>query len=230
MFVVGTAANSNFFLNLQQMIYSLRGNVPEGTPVVILDNGLKPEQRNLLKIHFGFVRIIIIEKQLTPFQKTSYQFKCLVHDYILNEFPDKIYLWLDTKTNLKYNQIKLVELTNRCLVWGHTPFHQAEHLWTDKRTMDALGLEEYHRQTLQIQASAMLVDLRKQKGKEFLKLLIDTTLIDEIVCPPGSNKGSNPPSHRQDQSIMSCLMKREGYLGTLVSNEPWALCHNTLFH
>jgi len=99
-------------------------------------------------------------------------------------------------------------------------------LWTDKRTMDAIGLDETDRHTGQIQASAMLFDLRMNEAQDFLNTLILLNKEKEIITPEGTSKGFNPPTHRQDQSVFSCLMKKAGYRD---NDLRWAMMHATLF-
>ena len=225
-FIVGTASNSSYFIQLQQMLYSLHILLPNGTTVLILDNGLKSSQIKILNKHFGFLNIKIIKRELTPYERTSYLFKTFIHEVVLKEYSNHIYLWLDTKTNLKYDNEKIEGMLEHQSVYSHSPFSQAESLWTDLRTMNLIGLDEVSRETPQFQASAMMFDLRNEKGRDFLEQLIKLNYQKDIITPEGTTKGNNPPTHRQDQSVFSCLLKKFGY-----TRNPslWAICHQTIF-
>lgn len=225
-YIVGTATNSHFFLQTQQMLYSLHCLLPDGFSVMIFDNGLHPQQKAILQSNFGFCNKTIFTRNLTTYDRQSYLFKTWSHELALHSFKDHIYLWLDSKTNLKYDENKLLKILARQPVWGHIAFPQPEHYWTDKRTMDAIGLNEEDRQTPQTQASAMLFDLRTNEAQQFLADLIELNRNKDVLTPQGSTKGFNPPTHRQDQSVFSCLLKKRGYKE---NDEKWAMMHNTLF-
>lgn len=224
-FVVGSATNSTFFLQTQQMLYSLHCQLPDGFEVMLFDNGLTPPQINILQNNFGFCKINIFKRHLTTYERQSYLFKTWAHELALTK-GDCIYMWLDSKTLLKYDENRILRMLEKQPVYGHIPFPQAEHLWTDKRTMDAIGLDETDRHTGQIQASAMVFDLRTNEAQDFLNTLILLNKEKEIITPEGTSKGFNPPTHRQDQSVFSCLMKKAGYRD---NDLRWAMMHATLF-
>jgi len=224
-FVVGTASCSQFFLQTQQMLYSLQDHLPDNTNVLLLDNGLTTHQRNILINNFGFVKITFFQKELSAWERSSYIFKTYIHQIALENYSNHIYLWLDAKTNLKYNQSQLLQILKKQPVYSHIPFQQAEELWTDQRTLDLMNIEKKDTQTPQFQASAMVFDFRTNEAKEFMKELIKFNKRKEVITPEGSFKGVNAPTHRQDQSVFSCLLKKYGYVDNYFI---WARCHNTL--
>ena len=224
-FCIGTASCSHFFLQTQQMLYSLQDHLPNNTTVLLLDNGLTAHQINILMNNFGFVKIKFFQKELTPWERSSYIFKTYIHEIALENYSNHIYLWLDAKTNLKYNQSQLLQILKKQPVYSHIPFSQAEELWTDKRTIELMELSFPATQTPQFQASAMIFDFRTNEAKEFMKELIKYNKRKEVITPEGSFKGVNPPTHRQDQSVFSCLLKKYGYVDNYFI---WARCHNTL--
>ena len=221
-FVIGTASNSIFFPHLQQMLYSLRVNLPEQTTVLILDNGLRPFQVEILKKHFGFLKLIFYEKQLTQYEKSSYLFKTFIHEIALEQYTNHIYLWMDSMTTLKADSNKLLQMLEVQPVYSLYAFDEAESKWTDKRTMDIIGLNDEQRQTPQFQAGGQIHDLRNIKAIEFLSTLIKYNYQKECITPEGSSR----KSHRQDQSVFSCLLKKWGYV---IPPNLWATCHNRIF-
>lgn len=225
-FVVGTASTSQFYYQTQQMLYCLQDHLPNCTTVLLLDNGLTENQRKTLTSGFGFIKLIYFQKELTPWERTSYFFKTYIHEIALNNYSDHIYMWLDAKTNLKYNESQILKLLENQPVYSHIPFQQKEELWTDQRTLDLMNIEKKDRITPQFQASAMLFDFRSNEAKEFMKELIELNKRKEVITPENSFKGVNPPTHRQDQSVFSCLLKKYGFID---NNYIWARCHNTIY-
>lgn len=226
--VVGTASCNKFFLETQQLFYSLHGNLPPGTTVVLLDNGLKERQLKLLKERFGFVKIITFTKQLSAWERSSYIFKIDVLQFVREHLDCDIYMWMDAKNVLKDNLETITKLLQKQPVWGTAPFSQAEHLWTDKRTLDALDISEEDRSTNQIQASGYMIDFTQEKGRNFAEQLINYSLVKDIITPEGSKKGAEPPTHRQDQSVLSALMKKNGFKIQLEEGTTWVKNHCTL--
>lgn len=225
-FVVGTASCSKFYTQTQQMLYSLQDMIPNHSTVLILDNGLTEHQIKTLAGGFKFMKIIFFQKALDYWEKTSYIFKTYIHEIALNNFPDSIYMWLDAKTSLKYNESQILKILADQPVYSHIAFPQKEELWTDKRTIELMEMNYHDTQTPQFQASAMLFDLRTNEAKEFLKELMKYNRRKEVITPEGSFKGINPPTHRQDQSVFSCLLKKYGYVD---NTHIWARCHMTLY-
>jgi len=224
-YVIATATNSQFYVQTQQMLYSLHCLLPDGFEVLIFDNGLTAQQSAILQSSFGFAHISVFKRQLTTYDRQSYLFKTWAHELAL-QMGDCIYMWLDSKTMLKYDENKILRMLEKQPVYGHMPFPQPEHYWTDIRTMDAIELDEVDRQTPQIQASAMLFDLRTNEAKAFLSTLIYLNRQKEIITPEGTFKGFEPPTHRQDQSVFSCLMKKSGYKD---NDHLWAMMHCSLY-
>jgi hypothetical protein len=226
-YIVGTATTKDYFFETQQMLYSLYTLLPNDVKVVICDNGLDEKQRNILKNNFGFCNIEIFEKKLSDYEKKNYLFKNIVLRKCLEmSNKDTIYMWLDAKTMLKYNEKQILEMLEVQPIYGHIVFNEPEYLWTDKRTLDLLKLDIHDRKTFQIQASAMLFDLRKKETKEFIDKFLDLCDTEEVIAPKGSSKGFTTPTHRQDQSVFSCCMKKMGYY--IHNNKPWAIMHNTI--
>ena len=221
-FVIGTASNSIFFPHLQQMLYSLRVNLPDQTTVLILDNGLRPFQIEILNKHFGFLKLIFHRKQLTQYEKTSYLFKTFIHEIALKEYSNHIYLWMDSMTNLKADSNKILKMLEDQPVYSLYAFEEPESKWTDKRTMDIIGLNDEQRQTPQFQAGGQIHYLRNKDGRLFIDTLIGYNYQKECITPEGSSRAN----HRQDQSVLSCLLKKMGYVK---NPNLWATCHNRIF-
>ena len=224
--VIGTAINSKFFIQAQQMLYTIQGNLPIGTIVLVLDNGMTEKQKKILVNYFGFVNFIFFKRDLTTYERQSYYFKSIIHKIALEKYKDCVYIWLDSKTNLKYDENKLLGLLAQQPVYSHVAFPQTERLWTDKRTLDLMEISEEDRETGQFQASAMLFDLRNPRGIQFLEELIRLNDNRDILAPEGSVKGFTPPTHRQDQSVFSCLLKKFKFTN---NDYVWAIMHQTLF-
>lgn len=224
--VIGTAINSKFFIQAQQMLYSIQGHLPIGTTVLVLDNGMTDKQRTILVNHFGFVKFIFLKKDLSIYERQSYYFKAIIHKIALEQYKDCVYIWLDTKTTLKFDENKLLGLLAQQPVYSHVAFPQPERIWTDERTLDLMEITKEDRETGQFQASAMLFDLRNPTAVKFLDELIRLNDNKDILSPEGSVKGSHPPTHRQDQSIFSCLLKKYKFIK---NDYIWAICHQTLF-
>lgn len=226
-YVIGTATTSTYFLETQQMLYSVNKLIPDGFKVILCDNGLEERQRNILKNNFGFCNLEIFEKSLSTYERKNYLFKNIVLKKCLEIANENtIYIWLDAKTMLKYNEKLILDMLEIQPIYGHIVFPEPEYLWTDKRTMDLLKLNEEDRQTFQIQASAMLFDLRKKEAIEFIDKYLQLCDTEEVIAPIGSSKGFTTPTHRQDQSVFSCCMKKMGYYTN--NNKMWAIMHNTI--
>ena len=221
-FVIGTASNSIFFQHLQQMLYSLRVNLPDQTTVLILDNGLRPFQIEILKKHFGFLKLIFYKKELTQYEKSSYLFKTFIHEIAIESYSNHIYLWMDSMTNLKADTNQILKMLADQPVYSLYAFEEPESKWTDKRTMDIIGLNDEQRQTPQFQAGGQIHDLRNKDGRLFLETLIGYNYQKECITPEGSSRAN----HRQDQSVFSCLLKKMGYV---IPPNLWATCHNRIF-
>ena len=229
-FIVGTASNSHFFIHLQQMLHSLHHNIPDDSIIIIQDNGLKEAQKKCLLDNYGFFRYVFMKKDLTPWERDSYIFKLDVLDLALNQLRKEcdVYLWMDSRNVLKHDVEQIKKDLAICPVWGTTPFNQAEHLWTDKRTLDAMEIKEEDRNTIQIQASGYMIDFQNPLGIEFATELIEYSRDESIITPEGTTKGQQPPTHRQDQSVFSCLMKKKGFKNMLEEDNKWVVNHNTL--
>lgn len=226
-YILATATNSHYYLETQQMLYSINKLLPNGVKVIIMDNGLTQTQSSILKERFGFCDVEIFKHNLTQYEKESYYFKAIVLQRALEKANDNtILFWLDAKTMLKYNEKQILDILKISPVYGHTNYPQKERLWTDKRTMDYFSLSEEDRENFQVQSPAMLFDLRTKEGKEFVLEFIECLNKKDILTPNGSNKGFTPPTHRQDQSVFSCLVKKKGLFK--FNNQPWSIMHNTL--
>ena len=227
-FVVATGTCSNFFYNTQQMIYSLRTLLPSDTVVIIYDNGLRQNEIEILKTKFNFFNIVYFRHIPTNQERISYQVKSFAHEYVKKHYNDfDAYIWLDAKSTLKYNHIELSRMLDIEPVWGYKAI-DLETDWTDVRTMDALDLSEKDRVLKHIQSSAMMFSLKNPLGKSFFYEYLDLSWNIDIIAPKGSTKGLTLPSHRQDQSLLSCLMKKRGFYRTITHFEFWATNHNTI--
>ena len=165
--VVATATCGKYFLETQQMLYSLRTLLPRDTVVVIYDNGLSENQIDIIKTRFDFFNIVYFRHIPTYQERKSYQFKSFAHEFVKKDYNDfDVYIWLDSKTTLKYNHIQLSRMLDTEPVWGYNPIDK-EINWTDTRTMDALQLNEKDRQLPQVQSSAFMFDLHNPIGKTF---------------------------------------------------------------
>jgi len=226
--VVATGTCNKYFYDTQQMIYSLRTLLPRDTVVIIYDNGLTETQIDILKTRFDFFNIVYFRHIPTRQERASYQVKSFAHEFVKKDYSDfDVYMWLDAKTTLKYNHIQLSRMLDSESVWGYNPIDKEEN-WTDSRTMDALDISVEDRLSSQIQSSAIMFDLHDARGKSFFYEFLDLTWNSDIIAPKGSTKGVTPPSHRQDQSLLSCLMKKRGFYRTLTHFEHWAQNHNTI--
>lgn len=226
--VVATGTCNKYFYDTQQMIYSLRTLLPRDTVVIIYDNGLTENQINIFKTKFDFFNIVYFRHIPTRQERASYQVKSFAHEFVKKDYSDfDVYMWLDSKTTLKYNHIQLSRMLDAEPVWGYLPVDK-EVDWTDPRTMNALELSEEDRQSRHIQSSAMMFDMHDARGKSFFYEYLHLTWDINIIAPQGSTKGFTTPSHRQDQSLLSCLMKKRGFHRTITHFEPWAVNHNTI--
>ena len=224
-YIVATATTSIYFYETQQLLNSLNNLLPQTTEVIIYDNGLLQSQIVIITTKFNYLNITLIKRYLTIYEQTSYYFKTIAHKYIREKYENCVYIWLDAKTMLKYDCDELELMLINQPVYSHKPFNEAEDLWTDKRTMDLMEIDEKDRKTPQYQASAMMFDLRTNKGIDFLDKLIDYNNDKDILTPRGTKKGFKTPTHRQDQSVFSCLLKKYGYTK---NPSNWAICHNTI--
>lgn len=223
--VVATGTCDRFFYETQMMIYSLRTLLPRDTVVIIYDNGLLEKQIDIFKTNFDFFNIVYFRHIPTQHERESFQIKSIAHEFVKRDYSDfDVYMWLDSKTTLKYNHIQLSRMLDIEPVWGYNPIDK-ESNWTDVRTMDALSLSTEDRKLAHIQASGMMFDLHDSRGKSFFYELIDLTWNDDIITPEGTDRSN----HRQDQSLFSCLLKKRGFHKTISHWENWAMHHNTIY-
>lgn len=227
--IVVSATSSRYFFETQQMIYSCRGLLKQGTLFYILDTGLNANQRKILSNNFNFFEIKVIDidsetsKDLGYF-KSSYLFKAYMLDYALEINGYNHYIWLDAKTNLKYNENQIIKLCERQPILGIKGFF-LEKDWTQIETVKAIIEDERAEEALntnQTQASGILMRISNEKEMELYKEYKSYMNNKSILCP----KGSSRANHRQDQSVLSCFLFKHGYKIT----EDWCLQHNTLYY
>lgn len=228
--IVVSATSGQYFYETQQMIYSCRGLLKQGTIFYILDTGLNKNQRKILRNNFSFFNIKVIDidsaneiaKDISYF-RSSYLFKAYMLDYAFGIHGYDHYIWLDSKTNLKYNENQLTELCERQPIHGIRGFF-IEKDWTQIETVKAIVPEDRIEEALnsiQTQASGIMMRITNEKEMELWKEYKSYMFNKSILCPYGSSR----ENHRQDQSVLSCFLFKHRF--TIV--EDWCLQHNTIF-
>ncbi len=205
--------NEGYFLHFQSLLYSFKELIPEDTILYIFDNGLSDKSKNILK-RFDYIKYEIIDQPLTNDDKDTYRFKSRCIENMVNNIltDEHILLICDAKNQLKYHYLELERILKL------QPFYAGsesgtEGDWTDERAIIEMGFEniEEIKKMPQIQSNALLVDYSNKIGKTFLNNIIHYSKNNNILCPPGSFKGmdgTNPRTHRQDQSVLSLVIKK----------------------
>jgi len=227
---ISIPVNEGYFSHLQSCLYSFKALIPEDTILYIFDMGLSDKSKKILK-RFDFIKYEIIPLPITSNDKITYRFKSMVISHMINNIlkHDNVFLMFDAKNHLKYHYLELEKiLTEQVIYGGSTSGLEGE--WTDERAIIEMGFTDIEeiKQTPQIQSNVILADYSNSTAREFLDNLVKYSQNNNILCPPGSFKGmdkNNPRTHRQDQSVLSLLIKK---MKLPYINKPFYTFHNTI--
>jgi len=224
--IVVSASASKFFNETQQMIYSCRGLLQQGTIIYILDTGLHDNQKKILQTRFNFFQIKVIDLPNDPkvCRLTSYYFKAYMIEYAFNIHNKDHYIWLDSKTNLKWNEKQIIDLCSIQPVHGINGF-VIEKDFTHKNTIEAIVPKhrwEEASNSIQTQASGIIFRLQTERDLILYNEYKSHMENPDILTPSGSSRSN----HRQDQSVLSCFLFKHNF--TL--NADWCIQHNTIFY
>ena len=221
MFGIYIPANSKFFIHLQGLLYSMRGNLIEDHIVKILDNGLSNNQINFIKNNFPFIKIEIKPKKTyAPKDRSAYKFKIDAIQMMIEDNYE-FAMNMDCKNHLKINLAQIMDEVKEKKVLCNISGLHYEHQLTHDISLKTMGVYENEeiKNTYQIQAGNIVYHI--PQALDIMKEIVKFGNDQFALYPPGSDLSN----HRQDQSICSVVLKKFNIKPT---ETYYASIHNTV--
>jgi len=222
MFGIYIPVNNAFFIHLQGLLYSMKGNLIRDHIVKILDNGLTSNQINFIKKNFSsFINIEIVPKKTyTPKERAGYKFKIDAIQMMIDDNYE-FAMNMDCKNHLKVNLAKIMDEVKEKKVLCNVSCGFYEHQLTHEKALITMGVNNNDeiKNTLQIQAGNIAYHI--PQALDIMKEIVKYGNDEFALFPPGSDLSN----HRQDQSVCSVVLKKNGIIPT---GTYYASIHNTI--
>lgn len=210
-----TAANSTYYKNFCQLMYSfMRNKEYENSTVIFYDLGLDEDQAEEIKSKskdlFKYAEYRKFDFDAYPeFVKPEYRtysWKPLIIHEVFNEKKGNIF-WKDSA-----NQI----LKNLKPIWNemdrsgtYIPFSGSGTLkeWTVQATMDYLDVPKEYYQARNRAGNTCGFSYQNENVQKLVQEWRDLALVRECIRPEGANRSN----HRDDQSLLTILLLIRDY-------------------
>jgi len=225
MFGIYLPVDEGYFLHFQGLLYSLKDLLDVEHKIIIVDIGLSVRNTEILYKHFKWLNFEILKIDWTSDDKKTYRFKVKVIELMLNSSFDYTML-LDSKNHLKSKLSFIISLLEKSpvLIQDISPYLEKD--WTHKTALEFMGVSENEKilNSNQYQSNNPVFD--RLKSIDIMKDIVKYGMNDTALCPLGSSKSFEGDSrHRQDQSVISVVLKLHGIKPTY---ELYSNYHNTI--
>lgn len=229
MFVTG--ADSSHYQSLVQFLESLERVEPQ-SEVVVWDLGLSGEESSDLQKRFSqaTLRTFPYEKYPEYFNiriaAGEYAWKpvaiWLTSEEFLNDDDKRLLIWCDSG-NLLFRKLKWI----RRYTARHGVFTQFStgNLgdWTHPDTLDYFSLSRVKLSLRNANGAIVAFDLGTQAGREVLTEWSRLAQDRRVIAPQGSDRAN----HRQDQSVLGCLLVSMNLLPDAAFRTNWTFEYQT---
>jgi hypothetical protein len=229
MFVTG--ADSSHYQSLVQFLESLERVEPQ-SEVVVWDLGLSGEESSDLQKRFSqaTLRTFPYEKYPEYFNiriaAGEYAWKpvaiWLTSEEFLNDDDKRLLIWCDSG-NLLFRKLKWI----RRYTARHGVFTQFStgNLgdWTHPDTLDYFSLSRVKLSLRNANGAIVAFDLGTQAGREVLTEWSRLAQDRRVIAPQGSDRAN----HRQDQSVLGCLLVSMNLLPDAAFRTNWTSEYQT---
>lgn len=229
-----TCANQNYFNALKQFINNVKKVNIDFDNFIVYDIGLTSEQENELYILQAEYKFNIYKLDFSKYPEhvnlnlekwsglnNSYAFKAIIiYKVLQNINVPLIYMDCGCGFNMETIDKTLINISKN---------HFYIHIANNKNSIESIELN--HPNTLKhfdiknteiitYSANFIGIDYNNDAIKKIINEWYNYAMKQEIICPIGSNRNN----HRQDQSVLSCILHNSKYnysLNIKVPLSPW---------
>ncbi len=212
--------NTQYFIHLQGLLYSLKNLLDLPYKIHLIDMGLKGNQINHITKNWHYFNIQFDDINITRQDVETYRFKIKTIQSMLNYDYDMC-IMLDAKNHLKIPLSQIEKHLKKVLING---IDYIEKDWTHDTCLAKMEATEEIKNSGQYQSNNPV--FRMSEVREIINDIIKYGLNDDCLCPKGSAKSFEGESrHRQDQSVISITLKKHGIQP---SSLEYSTYHNTI--
>jgi len=211
-----------YFRHFQGLLYSFKTLLDMPHKIHIIDMGLSPQQINILNTNFNFLDFVI--EKINIGNKSTYEFKirALQHS---RQFNYDIIMLLDAKNHLKKPLSEIEKRLDKVLIDDISPYYEKD--WTHNTALKAMGVDNNEEILNSYQYQSNNPVFRVNQCEHILNDIFHYGTQIDCLAPKGSAKSFQGDSrHRQDQSVISIVLKKHGIKPTQSFN--YSTYHNTL--
>lgn len=213
--ILVTGSDSSHFQSQLVFLESARRFEP-GATVIVWDLGFTDEEIDTLRSRFPEVHYRRFPYEQYPdyfnvkHARGEYAWKPVAVKSSADEFADKnsqaILVWCDAGNVLFKRQRWLRRYTVKNQVFA--PFSRGTlEEWTHPDTLKYFGFNAEQIQRSNCCSCLAAFDLRRDISWSILNSWAELALAKDVFAPEGSSRGlGNETKHRQDQSVLSCLL------------------------
>jgi len=225
MFGIYLPVDGAYFIHFQGLLYSFKNLLDEPYKIHIIDLGLSPKNIQVLNSHFKFFNFEINKIPWTKESKINYKFKIDIIEKMLSSGYDYAMMF-DAKNHLKFKLSEIRRLLQFSPVLINDVAGLYEKDWTHNTALKAMGVwdNESILNSFQYQSNNPVFNLHT--AKEIIKEIVKYGNLPEALAPPKSKKSfSGDSRHRQDQSVISCILKKHNIKPC---SQMYSSYHNTI--
>ena len=226
MFGIFLPVDKAHFLHFQGLLYSLKDLLNVDYKIHIIDIGLNIKQIEILNKRFSFLNFEINKLKSSRDDKLSYRFKIKTIEMMYNSNYDYT-MMLDSKNHLKLCLSSIVINVEKYNVLINE-IVALEYEWTHKTCLLNMGIINDMEIINSNQYQSNNPVFYNKKCKDIFLDIIKYGNDDNCLCPIGSMKsliGGEKCTHRQDQSVISIVLKKHNIRAV---NLIYSNYHNTI--
>jgi len=210
--IIVSAADESYFYSVQNLFDSLQ-MFEKSSTLIFYDIGLNNDQKNKFKSNFPEVIYKnfkfdsypdFVSRKDKDGKTGSYAWKPQIIKECINEYKTNV-LWLDAgcKINKKLKLIRIV-LNVKGLYVASSDGKIFE--WTHSESIEKINLPKKYLNKNNFAGGMVGINPQKKYGKKLLEEWADLSLNQDTIAP----KNSSRKNHRQDQSILTMLIYKNG--------------------
>lgn len=213
--ILVTGSDSTHFQSQLVFLESAERFEPNAT-VIVWDLGLTDAEISTLKSRFPSAHYRLFPYSDYPkyfdvkHARGEYAWKPVAVKLTADEFgatqPEKMLVWCDAGNVLFKRQRWLRRYTTKHHVFA--PFSRGSlEEWTHPDTLDFFGFSPDQVQRSNCCSCLAAFDLRSPAAWSIIRKWADLAMVREVFAPAGSSRGlGHETKHRQDQSVLTCLL------------------------
>lgn len=225
MFGIYLPVDDGYFIHFQGLLYSLKNLLDVEYKIHIIDIGLSAKNINILHKNFRFLDYEINKIPWNRDSKLSYKFKIDTIELMTKSNYDYT-IMLDAKNHLKKKLSEIISYLDESPVLIQDIYPYYERDWTHDIALKCMDVYDNKDilNSYQYQSNNPVFDIKR--SKHIMLDIVKYGNMNDALCPVGSKKSFEGDSrHRQDQSVISCILKKHCIKPT---NVLYSTYHNTI--